>query len=428
MENCLNEKMALFRFECIQPLTNLKPGQCEAVLKTLVGHHKIGPNSAVYKLSRATLKRWLTQYRQQGIEGLKPKVRKDKGSLKSLGDDLALALLELKKENLSLSVDAIFYLARKNKILAPNQYLSRATVYRLFAKHKLNTKIIPAIDRKRFEASHPLELVQSDVMHGPRISGKKSYLIAFIDDHSRLILWAEFRKSESENDLVAVLCEAIKRRGLPRKIYVDNGPAFRSTRIAYSLAKLDVAYIHAKPYTPEGKGKCERWFRTIRQNFLPQLSLDQRECFDKANASLREWIDHYYHQQKHSSTGQTPMERFVKGIKAIRRAPIDLERAFRHRILRRVSRDNAISLDGKAYQAPPGCIGKRLELFYYPKKMDEIEAFENNQSKGMLKPINLHSNAKVKRVRSQTLEIEMEPNKKNKPISGQIPFTTQEGQ
>ena len=123
--------------------------------------------------------------------------------------------------------------------------------------------------RRRFEAEAPLDLVQADVMHGPKIQNRKSYLIALIDDHSRLILRAEFRRGETEEDFISVLKQALRRRGLPRRIYVDNGSAFRSLRLSYALASLGVNLLHTTPYQPEGKGKCERWFRTVRENFLP---------------------------------------------------------------------------------------------------------------------------------------------------------------
>lgn len=276
-------------------------------------------------------------------------------------------------------------------------------------------------DRRRFEAEYPLDLVQADVMHGPKIKGRKAYLIAIIDDHSRLIPWAEFRPQETVEEFIVVLTQAFRRRGLPRKLYVDNGSAFRSARLAYSLASLGVSLIHATPYQPEGKGKCERWFRTVRENFLPQLSAEALQSFDSLNQALRDWIDGYYHLTIHSSTNQAPLERFVRHLAAPRHAPQKMEEMFRHRQLRRVTKDRIVSLHGKAYETPPGTAGKTLELRYEGASPTVIEAFDGNKSLGIIKLVDTHSNAKVRRLKRGEMEIEMTETKSDR-ASGQVPF------
>ncbi len=262
-------------------------------------------------------------------------------------------------------------------------------------------------------------------MHGPKIKGRKAYLIAIIDDHSRLILWAEFRPQETVDEFIAVLMQALRRRGLPRRLYVDNGSAFRSTKLQYALAGIGVSLIHSTPYQPEGKGKCERWFRTVRENFLPQLSLSQLESFETLNHELQSWIDGYYHQTVHTTTKQTPLERFVQHSHVHRSAPEGLEAMFRNRCLRRVAKDRVVSLNGKAFEAPPGCIGKRLELRYDQRHPDEVEAFDGTHSLGMIKPVMPHSNARIMRVRNDQFDIET-GSRKSPPASGQVPFAVKQ--
>jgi transposase InsO family protein len=96
----------------------------------------------------------------------------------------------------------------------------------------------------------------------------KAYLLAFIDDHSRLVPHAEFYLTESLPSYLKALEEALVRRGLPRKIYTDNGSAFRSHHLEHVTASLGIALIHERPYKPQGKGKIERFFRTVRGDFL----------------------------------------------------------------------------------------------------------------------------------------------------------------
>lgn len=423
MDKEKKEQWALFRFQIIAPLLDLPRGEQEIVIQEAAGLHVEAPNGKLSSLSRATLMRWMARYRKKGMEGLKPSDRKDKGSLRCFSDETACALEKLKLEKPGLTVEALIYQARRKGIFASGQHVSKASVWRFLKKnHLIGPKEVPRTDRRRFEAEAPMELVQSDVMHGPKAGGKKAYLIALLDDHSRLILWASFRWSESVEEFIGVLKQALRRRGLPRKIYVDNGSAFRSHRLSYACASLGISLIHATPYQPEGKGKCERWFRTVRENFMPQLSLHDLESLEKLNAALWDWIDHYYHQTIHSSTGQTPWERFIQGLQCSRPAPENLEDHFRSRVLRRVGKDRVVSLNGKAFEAPIASIGRHLELRFPPDKPEEIEAFDQNQSLGFLKPVLVHSNAKVKRTKSRGMELES-GEKKTPPPTGLVPFT-----
>lgn len=423
MDEEKKQKWALFRFQILQPLLDPERKDQEKTLQELAGKPVEAPEGRRLRLGRATLFRWLSAYRQGGLTALQPKDRKDRGTTKRIPEEIACALIRLKKEKPGLTLEALTYQARLQGILAPGGHLPRTSLYRLLLRQGLlrGPEHSPQTDRRRFEAEAPLDLVQADVMHGPKIQNKKSYLVALIDDHSRLILWAEFRRGETEEDFISVLKQALRRRGLPRRIYVDNGSAFRSLRLSYALASLGVNLLHTTPYQPEGKGKCERWFRTVRENFLPQLSLQEMESFEKLNEALWSWIDGWYHQNLHSSTGQTPFERFIQNLKASRPTPANLEDSFRHRALRKVSRDRVVVLSGKAFEAPLGSIGKRLELRFHPERPDEIEVFDHQRSIGFLKPLLVHSNAKVKRTKAQQIEMES-TGLKNTPSSGQVPF------
>jgi transposase InsO family protein len=419
--------IALFRFECIQSLLGIPRGEQEQIIQGLVGQSVIGPNGRRYRLSRASLLRWLAAYRQANMEGLIPKRRKDRGRARKMDFETAQALLRLKQEHPTVSVPGLIHLARTRHVILPGQHLPRVSVYRLLKNNNLlDTKNPTPVDRRRFEAEFPMDLVQADVMHGPKVSGKKAYLIALIDDHSRLILWAEFRWNETAEEFISVLKQALLRRGLPRRLYVDNGSAFRSDRLAYSLARLGIALCHSTPYQPEGKGKCERWFKTIRQNFLPQLSLRDTESLNRLNEALHKWIDDYYHQTEHTTTGQTPWERFVGHLEVVRKAPDHLEKFFRHRALRRVGKDRVVSFNGRGYEAPPGTIGKKIELRYSPDQPDEIEAYDEQTSLGYLKAVLPHSNCKIRRGRHGEMDVAPTHSTatKKSPTTGQVPFAS----
>ena len=260
-------------------------------------------------------------------------------------------------------------------------------------KQKMESK-----DCRKFEAELPNDLWQSDVMHGPRVDvdGKlrKTYLIAIIDDHSRLIAHARFYLSEALASYLCALEEAFSRRGLPRKLYVDNGPAFRSRHLEYITASLNITLIHARPYKPQGKGKIERWFKTVRTVFLP--GFEGNSLFE-LNEAIDSWITDGYHNKTHSAIGQTPFARFTSNMQCLRQAPINLTDHFRKVARRKVAKDRSITFKGRLYEAPVCLIGKQVELLYHEREDNPIEIRYKNQSYGIVRPVDLHVNCRVKR-------------------------------
>ena len=192
--------------------------------------------------------------------------------------------------------------------------LNVSGVYRFFKAHDLmNPALSGPEDRRKFEAELPNDLWQSDVMHGPQVTVngrmRKTYLIAIIDDHSRLIPHAEFYLSEGLDSWLNTLEKALLKRGLPRKLYVDNGAAYRSKHLEQICASLGIALIHARPYKPQGKGKIERFFRTVRGDFIPSHPSD---ILTDLNTDMEGWVDRVYHERTHTSTKQSPVCPFFR--------------------------------------------------------------------------------------------------------------------
>jgi len=286
--------------------------------------------------------------------------------------------------------------------------LSATTVYRFLHRHNLMdlTRAVPE-DRRKFEAELPNDLWQVDCMHGPRVehNGKqrKTYLIAFMDDHSRLVTHGEFFLSESVKSFFVALEGALLTRGLPRKIYTDNGAAFRSHHVEHVMASLGIALIHARPYKPQGKGKIERFFRTVRAEFLTGF---KGTSLPDINETFGLWLSEVYHQRKHSSTGQTPFARFTSKMECLRQVPENLKDHFRKAVRRRVAKDRTVSLDGKIFEAPVHLIGKQVTLLYHPEEPDRAEVLFKGQSYGFLVPVNLAVNCRAKRDRNNNIQVE----------------------
>jgi transposase InsO family protein len=167
-------------------------------------------------------------------------------------------------------------------------------------------------DRRTCEAELPNDLWQVDCVHGPRIDhqGKrrKIYVIAFMDDRSRPGPYGEFFLSESVSSFLRALEGALPTRGLPRKIYTDNGAVFRSHHVEHVAASPAVGLIRARPYKPQGKGKKGRSFRTVRADFLTGF---QGETLPYLNQCFHIWLTEIHQQRKRPSTGQTLFTRFT---------------------------------------------------------------------------------------------------------------------
>ena len=255
------EKIALFRFGVIAPLISIKnteKGERERRIREITQAQWDIPGSGRSFICRTTVLEWLGRYEASGrkLESLYPKGRSDEGRSRALDPETAQALITLKQEFKNASLAALIKIAHERKILTLDFKTSFQTVYRLFQRHGLENPE-PRENHQAFEAELPNDLWQSDAMHGPCVleSGKlrKAYLFAFLDDYSRLIPHAQFYLRENLENYIDAFLKALAKRGLPRKLYLDNGPSFRSLHLAHGCASLGIALIHARAYRPQGK-------------------------------------------------------------------------------------------------------------------------------------------------------------------------------
>jgi transposase InsO family protein len=405
------KQIAAFRFGVICELVNgarLNPGEQARLIRDKCARRWQIPHSEKTRISRGTLLRWVSRYRagNERLESLYPQDRSDRGKSRRLDEETALSLIQLRKELPRATVAHLIEQMQRRGLLSPPMTLSPSTVYRLLHGQHLMHPAVVHTDRRKFEAECVNDLWQSDVMHGPQVlsDGKhrKAYLIAVIDDHSRLIPHAEFYLNERLSSYVEALQQALSRRGLPRKLYVDNGSAFRCRQLEHICAQLGIALIHSKPYTPEGRGKIERFFRTVRGEFLAGFKGDSLRDLNEA---LELWLTEVYHRRTHSATGQSPFARFTDNLQCVRSAPENLNDYFRHSARRRVAKDRCITLNGTLYEAPVALIGCQVELLYHPEQTARVEVRCQNQSYGFLHPVDVHVNCRVKRHRNRATEI-----------------------
>lgn len=402
------EEIARFRFGVISDLVGgvrLDPGEAAGIIRHKGQQRYNIPHSDRTRISEATIRRWIRQYEQgdRKLTALYPGQRSDRGRSRRVDEETIAALIRLRREKPQMPVNRLLVeMAAKNWI-SPGTTLYLSTVYRILKEHGLNRPPAAAkVDRRRFEAEFPNDIWQADVMHGPtvKVDGKqrKAYLIAVLDDHSRLLPHAEFMLSENLASWLTVFRQALLSRGMPRKLYVDNGAAYRSKHLERVCASLGIALVHTPPYTPQGRGKIERFFRTVRTRFLPDWGGGN---LSELNTAFELWVRTDYHQRPHSGTGETPFARFARHLELLRTAPPELEDHFRKEARRRVAKDRTVPLEGRLYEAPTRLIGEHVRLLYHPERPERVEIIHDNHSQGLLVPVDLKVNCRVKRKRDK---------------------------
>ena len=397
------EQVALFRYGIIAPLLN---GQVDSkqYFEELEGKVHSIPYYGERKIAVKTVKEWLLNYRRNGFDALKPKKRADRGNSRRLSPDDQDHILDIRKKFLHMPV-SVFYeqLIRQGEI--NRNQISYSTINRLLKKHNLSGKILSAIpERKRFAHEKVNILWQADLSHGPyiKIKGKvkKTFLIAYIDDCSRLVPFAQFFTSEGFDGLRIVTKEALIRRGKPAIIYADNGKIYRSETLQYACAQLGITLTHTQPYDPQSKGKIEWFFKTVQTRFYPLLKAEPVESLEELNERFWRWLEEDYHRREHASLdGKTPHEVFHSQLESITflEDTSILDSIFMKREQRKVKADGTISLNKQLYEVPADFIGYSVDV-----RIDDtgVYIFKDDKKVAEAKPVSMTDNAHVKRVRS----------------------------
>lgn len=408
MDEDLKKQIAVFRYGVIADFVGgvtLPRGEKRKQMQEKCARKWTIPGSTRTRIGMSTLKEWISRYTASGkrLESLYPTEREDKGKSRALDDETAAGIVALRKELPHATIPVLLRTAGERRIIPPGTTLAHSTLYRfLQARGLMDQPAHPPRDRRRFEADSPNDLWQSDVMHGPLVlvDGKrrKTYLTALIDDHSRLIPHAEFFLSERLDRFLEALRKALLMRGLPRKLYVDNGPAFRSAHLDHICASLGIVLIHTKPYQPEGKGKIERFFRTVRMQLL---SATKETDLAGLNTALSEWLVRY-HTTPHGSTGTPPLARWTSGLSCVRPAPADLDDHFRKEVKRTVARDRTFTIQGRLYEAPVDLAGRQVRLLYHEHDPARVEVLWEGKTYGFAGLLDVNVNCRVKREKGVT--------------------------
>jgi putative transposase len=364
----------LFRYSLVQELAEagITAAERGRRARELAGRVHDGPGGHPVRVSRGTLDRWRRVYQAGGFDALVPPARQCQP--RTPAEVLALAEA-LKREKPGRTAAQVRRILQLTAGWAP----SDRTLQRLFERLELN---VPALEQEeqralgRFECTRPNEMWTGDTLHGPAVGGRKSYLFAFIDDHSRAVMGARWAYHDDVVRMAAAFRPALQRRGVPQAIYLDNGSPFVDAWLLRGCAVLGIRLIHSRPGKPEGRGKIERFFRTVRDQFLVEIG-DGTAVADLAemNRLFQAWTETAYHQAVHSETGEEPVARWARATPAERAVPDPgrLREAFLWSERRKATKTALVSLHGNSYQVGAHLAGRYVELVFDPFDLGDVE-------------------------------------------------------
>jgi len=342
--------IGLFRYQLIREAADPAHSTKERgkMVRELASREHTDPFGRKVRISRQTLDRWIRDWRAGGFDALVPNPRQCTPRTPAEVLELAVAL---RRENPERTAAAIQRILRTQLGWAPDERTLQRNFHRLGLTTAAATGSAPVFGR--FEAEHPNDLWIGDALHGVRIQLRKTYLFAFLDDHSRLLPGYRWGHAEDTVRLAAALRPALASRGVPKAAYVDNGAPYVDTWLLRACAKLGVRLVHSTPYRPEGRGKIERFFRTVREQFLVEITgesdvIGRHHVADLAelNRLFAAWVETVYHPSVHSETGAPPLARWTESVPdpLPRPTPAQLREAFLWSEYRTVTKTATVSL------------------------------------------------------------------------------------
>ena len=368
--NDAQREVALFRYSLVREAADeqLSTRQRGALVRELAGRDHAGPGERRVRVARGTVDRWIRAYRAGGFEALAPVPRAGE----PVTDKALLDLAEtLKKEMPRRTAAQVAEIVRTAEGAGP----SARTLQRHFARLGLNTRPDgrPPQAFSRFEAAAAGDLWTGDALHGPVIAGRKTYLFAFIDDHSRALVGYRWGLSEDTVRLEAALRSGLSSRGVPRRTYLDNGSAMVSRQLLRACAVLGIVLVHSRPGRPEGRGKIERFFETVRGQFLVEVEAHPPPDLAELNRRFTAWVETVYHRRVHTETGETPIARLLASGPPALPTPEQLHEAFLWSEIRTVGKVATVSLHGNVYEVDAALVGSRVEVVFDPFDLSFVE-------------------------------------------------------
>lgn len=383
---------ALRRYRIIAPLLEEGLAECEkSSIRRLICDQE--------SLSDRTLRRYVAAFKKGGFDALLPRERQDKGSCKTIPPEALKLAAELRQELPARSAERI------QQLLDSEGYVvARSTLERHLRQQGLSGREITAEQKsasrgpsRRFNRVGRNTLWQADLKYGPYLPdpthpGRKMriYLVAIIDDATRLVVHGEFYDNQRLPVLEDAFRKAIIKCGAPDNLYVDQGKIFVSQWLRLACAKLRIRHLSTRSYSPESKGKIERFNRTADE-FIQEVQLEKPQTLEQLNELFRAWLSEGYNHREHSAlAGRSPAQAFTQDTKPLRfPSPEALREAFLWEKTPKVDKTGCISLNGLCYDVGVEYIRKQVLVRYDPFDLSVVEVWFGGEKKKLVSPVNI---------------------------------------
>lgn len=376
------EARALTRFAAVQAVVQARQAG-QSLVQALQNASQQSWEGRYYSVS--ALEDWYYRYQRGKFAALVSRPRSDRGENRAMDPAALEALLKLRRDHPEMTVPALTAELVRRGILEAGGY-SAATLHRRLAEAGLDRRSLKSGSgqtggpTKAFELALPNLLWMADCMHGPTIKAEakvqRTFLFALIDDCTRLLVHGQFYPHERLEGFLDALRQAVQNRGVPDKLYTDQGAAFKSLHLGIVCANLGIRLLHAKPYHAWSKGKIERLFFTVQSQFLPTLAFEPANSIEEMNRRFWRWAETDYNQREHAALGaESPAQRFARLGPHLRllEAQVDVDRLFLMRLERRVRKDATFSLAGTFWEVPAHLRGQLIRVHFDPIAYSRVE-------------------------------------------------------
>lgn len=363
------------------------------------------------KVSPTTLSRWYKSYKDNGFDGLKPNGRSDLGTSRKLDSEIISQIQYYVDEFPRLPAVQIFEKLQNNNLIT-NGSPSLSTVNRCVQLYKTKTNKKSIVEKRRYEVEHINEVWYGDTTYGPYIYNeagikKKVYIIALIDDASRMIVGCKAYYEDNFVNLMDIIKSSVSKYGVPRLLSFDNGSNYKSNQMKLLAARIGVAINYCPVKTPTSKAKIERWFKTLRDQYLSLVKSSDYHSLSEFNSNLMKYVQKYNSTVHSSLDGISPTDRFFKESELIiRKTEEEIERDFLIEIERRVSADSVVIIEDKEYEVDYHYQGQKILIRYTPDLKKVYVVDKTDKTLTPLSILDKQANSHIKREKIRLADLE----------------------
>lgn len=335
-------------------------------------------------ISERTLRRYLTQYQANGFDGLKPRGkgyhRRESGVPTTLIEQAILLRREVPGRSISQIIQILEWEGKAEPGQLKRSTLQEKLAERGYSSRQMRMYTDSGVAARRFQRRHRNQLWQSDLKYGPYLpigpngTKKQVYLVVMLDDATRYILSGFFAPTLDQSIVEDCFRQAIQKYGKPESVYFDNGVQYRTKWMSRTCSKLGIRLLYAKPFSPESKGKIERFNRVV-DSFLSEVALDNPKTLEQLNDQFQVWLSECYQNKPHSALGENtgPETAYRSDRKTLHFVESEeLANAFLHAETRKVDKSGCISFMDKKYEVGLSFIGCKVDVVYDPADISKL--------------------------------------------------------